>query len=121
MGRRRRPRRRLATARFDNGSSRNRRRSQRARRPRRGASDRQSARACNVCGSLMNAVIQDHAVSKSPRQSVKFGVFDQNDRSGLPIAQQYEERLALAELLDESGFYAYHMSEHHATPLSTTP
>jgi alkanesulfonate monooxygenase SsuD/methylene tetrahydromethanopterin reductase-like flavin-dependent oxidoreductase (luciferase family) len=69
----------------------------------------------------MDAVILDHAASKSTRQTVKFGVFDQNDRSGLPIAQQYEERLALAELLDERGFYAYHMSEHHATPLSTTP
>jgi alkanesulfonate monooxygenase SsuD/methylene tetrahydromethanopterin reductase-like flavin-dependent oxidoreductase (luciferase family) len=52
---------------------------------------------------------------------MKFGIFDQNDRSGRPLAQQYEERLQLAELYDESGFYCYHMSEHHATSLSTTP
>jgi alkanesulfonate monooxygenase SsuD/methylene tetrahydromethanopterin reductase-like flavin-dependent oxidoreductase (luciferase family) len=52
---------------------------------------------------------------------MKFGIFDQNDRSGLPLAQQYEERLQLAELFDTSGFHCYHTSEHHATPLSTTP
>ena len=28
---------------------------------------------------------------------MNFGVFDQNDRSGLPLAEQYEKRLALAE------------------------
>lgn len=52
---------------------------------------------------------------------MKFGIFDQNDRSGRPLAQQYEERLQLAELFDANGFYCYHTSEHHATPLSTTP
>lgn len=52
---------------------------------------------------------------------MKFGVFDQNDRGGLPLAQQYDERLKLAELYDQSGFHCYHMSEHHATTLSTTP
>ncbi|MDB5998468.1 MAG: luciferase [Rhizobacter sp.] len=52
---------------------------------------------------------------------MKFGIFDQNDKGGLPLAQQYEQRLALAELYDASGFHCYHMSEHHATSLSTTP
>jgi len=52
---------------------------------------------------------------------MKFGIFDQNDRSGQPLAQQYEERLQLAELFDANGFHCYHTSEHHATPLSTTP
>ncbi|MEH2493413.1 LLM class flavin-dependent oxidoreductase [Bradyrhizobium sp. AZCC 2230] len=52
---------------------------------------------------------------------MKFGVFDQNDRSGLPLAEQYENRLALAELYDRLGFHCFHMSEHHGTPLSTTP
>jgi hypothetical protein len=28
---------------------------------------------------------------------MKFGVFDQNDRSGLPLAEQYEKRGARAE------------------------
>ncbi len=52
---------------------------------------------------------------------MKFGIFDQNDRGGLPLAQQYEERMQLAELYDRSGFHCYHISEHHSTPLSTTP
>lgn len=49
---------------------------------------------------------------------MKFGVFDQNDRSGRPLVQQYEERMQLAELYDQLGFHCYHMSEHHATSLS---
>jgi alkanesulfonate monooxygenase SsuD/methylene tetrahydromethanopterin reductase-like flavin-dependent oxidoreductase (luciferase family) len=52
---------------------------------------------------------------------MKFGIFDQNDRGGLPLAQQYDERLALAQRYDELGFHCYHISEHHATSLSTTP
>jgi len=52
---------------------------------------------------------------------MKFGIFDQNDRSGLPLAEQYEARLALAELYDRLGFHAFHMSEHHGTSLSMTP
>ena len=52
---------------------------------------------------------------------MKFGIFDQNDRSGIVLAEQYENRMKLAELYDRSGFHCYHMSEHHATSLSTTP
>ena len=52
---------------------------------------------------------------------MKFGVFDQNDRSGLPLAEQYEKRLELADLYDRLGFHAFHMSEHHGTSLSMTP
>jgi alkanesulfonate monooxygenase SsuD/methylene tetrahydromethanopterin reductase-like flavin-dependent oxidoreductase (luciferase family) len=55
------------------------------------------------------------------KMTVKFGVFDQNDRTGLPLAVQYEQRLALAELYDRLGFYCLHMSEHHGTSLSMTP
>ncbi|MFD1557282.1 LLM class flavin-dependent oxidoreductase [Paraburkholderia silviterrae] len=52
---------------------------------------------------------------------MKFGIFDQNDRNGLPINQQYEDRLQIIELYDKLGFHAYHMSEHHSTPLSACP
>lgn len=52
---------------------------------------------------------------------MRFGVFDQNDANGLPIADQYRERLRLASLYDECGFHTFQMSEHHGTPLSTTP
>ena len=49
--------------------------------------------------------------------SVRFGVFDHMDRSGRDLGQQYDERLALIEAYDQAGFYAYHLAEHHGTPL----
>lgn len=52
---------------------------------------------------------------------MQFGIFDQNDRGPYPLSQQYEKRLALIEFYDRAGFRTYHMSEHHATPLSLTP
>ena len=52
---------------------------------------------------------------------MKFGIFDQNDYTDTSYPQQYEERLALGSLYEEMGFHCYHMSEHHGTPLSTTP
>ncbi|MBV8808644.1 MAG: LLM class flavin-dependent oxidoreductase, partial [Acidobacteriaceae bacterium] len=35
--------------------------------------------------------------------------------------QQYERRLQLIEEYDRSGFYAYHLAEHHGTPLGFAP
>lgn len=52
---------------------------------------------------------------------MKFGIFDQNDRSGRPLAQHYAERLEFLALCDELGFHAFHPSEHHATPLNQAP
>jgi alkanesulfonate monooxygenase SsuD/methylene tetrahydromethanopterin reductase-like flavin-dependent oxidoreductase (luciferase family) len=52
---------------------------------------------------------------------MEFGVFDHLDRSPSPLAQYYEERLALIELFDRAGFHAYHVAEHHATPLGMAP
>lgn len=54
-------------------------------------------------------------------RSVKFGIFDHVDDAGVPTAQLYAERLRLAELYDRAGFYAYHLAEHHSTPLSNAP
>jgi alkanesulfonate monooxygenase SsuD/methylene tetrahydromethanopterin reductase-like flavin-dependent oxidoreductase (luciferase family) len=48
---------------------------------------------------------------------VKFGVFDHVDRGDLPLGQHYENRLRLTEVYDRDGFYAYHIAEHHSTPL----
>jgi alkanesulfonate monooxygenase SsuD/methylene tetrahydromethanopterin reductase-like flavin-dependent oxidoreductase (luciferase family) len=48
---------------------------------------------------------------------MKFGVFDHVDRGASSLAELYESRLKLAEIYDRSGFYAYHIAEHHATPL----
>src|SRR5215210_3340201 len=52
---------------------------------------------------------------------MKFGVFDHMDRAGVPLAQQYEERLQLIAAYERAGFYAYHLAEHHSTPLGMAP
>jgi alkanesulfonate monooxygenase SsuD/methylene tetrahydromethanopterin reductase-like flavin-dependent oxidoreductase (luciferase family) len=52
---------------------------------------------------------------------MRFGIFDHNDASGRPAAQQLAERLELVEAYERLGFYAYHMAEHHGTPLGITP
>jgi alkanesulfonate monooxygenase SsuD/methylene tetrahydromethanopterin reductase-like flavin-dependent oxidoreductase (luciferase family) len=48
---------------------------------------------------------------------MKFGVFDHLDRGDVPLAQHFENRLRLAEIYDREGFHAYHIAEHHFTPL----
>ena len=52
---------------------------------------------------------------------MKFGVFDHMDRAGSGLGRQFEDRLKLIELYEKSGFYAYHLAEHHATPLGMAP
>jgi alkanesulfonate monooxygenase SsuD/methylene tetrahydromethanopterin reductase-like flavin-dependent oxidoreductase (luciferase family) len=52
---------------------------------------------------------------------LKFGVFDHLDRGKRAIADLYNQRLMLIEQYDRSGFYAYHLAEHHSTPLGMAP
>jgi alkanesulfonate monooxygenase SsuD/methylene tetrahydromethanopterin reductase-like flavin-dependent oxidoreductase (luciferase family) len=52
---------------------------------------------------------------------MQFGVFDHLDRNDLPLQAYYEGRLKLAEAYDQAGFYAYHVAEHHSTPLGMAP
>src|SRR6188768_3944540 len=52
---------------------------------------------------------------------MEFGIFDHLDRSPSALADYYEERLAIVELFDRAGFHAYHLAEHHATPLGMAP
>jgi alkanesulfonate monooxygenase SsuD/methylene tetrahydromethanopterin reductase-like flavin-dependent oxidoreductase (luciferase family) len=53
---------------------------------------------------------------------VKFGLFDHVDRSDdRPLATQFDERLEYVAAADRSGFYCYHVAEHHATPLNMVP
>lgn len=52
---------------------------------------------------------------------MKFGVFDHLDASGAPLSQLYQQRLLLCEAYDRLGFHAYHLAEHHATPLGMSP
>ena len=53
--------------------------------------------------------------------SLEFGVFDHLDRSSLPLRDYYEQRLKVMEAFDRGGFYAYHVAEHHFTPLGMAP
>ena len=48
---------------------------------------------------------------------MEFGVFDHLDRNDLPLRDYYESRLKIVEAYDRLGFYAYHVAEHHSTPL----
>ena len=52
---------------------------------------------------------------------MKFGVFDHMDRAGANLGRQFDERLRLIELYEKAGFHAYHLAEHHATPLGMAP
>ncbi len=52
---------------------------------------------------------------------MEFGVFDHLDRTGTSLADYYEDRLQIAEAYDRAGFYAYHLAEHHSTPLGMAP
>jgi alkanesulfonate monooxygenase SsuD/methylene tetrahydromethanopterin reductase-like flavin-dependent oxidoreductase (luciferase family) len=53
---------------------------------------------------------------------MKFGAFDHLDRGIVTTSEQYEERLQLVEAYEESGwFHAFHMTEHHGTPLGMAP
>ncbi len=52
---------------------------------------------------------------------MEFGVFDHLDRYGASLADFYEDRLRITEAYDRAGFYAYHLAEHHSTPLGMAP
>jgi alkanesulfonate monooxygenase SsuD/methylene tetrahydromethanopterin reductase-like flavin-dependent oxidoreductase (luciferase family) len=53
--------------------------------------------------------------------NLEFGVFDHLDRNDLPLRDYYEQRLKAIDALERSGFYAYHVAEHHFTPLGMAP
>jgi len=48
---------------------------------------------------------------------MEFGIFDHMDHSNANTREHFETRLKLASVYDEAGFYAYHVAEHHGTPL----
>ncbi len=52
---------------------------------------------------------------------MRFGVFDHLDRDDQPLSNYYQARLQIIEAYDQLGFYAYHVAEHHATPLGMAP
>ena len=52
---------------------------------------------------------------------MRIGVFDHLDRGAGALPNFYEDRLRLIELYDRAGLYAYHLAEHHGTPLGMAP
>jgi alkanesulfonate monooxygenase SsuD/methylene tetrahydromethanopterin reductase-like flavin-dependent oxidoreductase (luciferase family) len=52
---------------------------------------------------------------------LRFGLFDHLDHNGTPLAEQLEERLKLIGVFEAEGYYAYHLAEHHSTPLGMAP
>jgi alkanesulfonate monooxygenase SsuD/methylene tetrahydromethanopterin reductase-like flavin-dependent oxidoreductase (luciferase family) len=52
---------------------------------------------------------------------MKFGIFDHLDRDEQTLGEYYRARLQIIEAYDRLGFYAYHVAEHHATPLGMAP
>ena len=52
---------------------------------------------------------------------MKFGLWDHVDRSDRPLHKSLDERLAYLIAGDEAGFHAFHVAEHHATPLNLVP
>jgi len=52
---------------------------------------------------------------------MKFGIFDYIDQRGEPLRKMYDERITLLKAAEDAGFYGYHLTEHHMTPLSSTP
>src|ERR1700752_60114 len=52
---------------------------------------------------------------------MKFGIFDYIDLRSEPLTRTYDERMVLLQAAEAAGFYGYHVTEHHSTPLSATP
>ena len=52
---------------------------------------------------------------------MKFGIFDHMDLGAGSLGEQYESRLRLIEAYERAGFHAYHLAEHHMTPLGMAP
>jgi len=50
-----------------------------------------------------------------------FGVFDHLDRANQSMLALYDQRLKIVEQYDRAGFFAYHLAEHHSTPLGMAP
>jgi alkanesulfonate monooxygenase SsuD/methylene tetrahydromethanopterin reductase-like flavin-dependent oxidoreductase (luciferase family) len=53
--------------------------------------------------------------------SLEFGVIDHLDRQNAPIHTTYDRRLELIERYDRTGFFGFHLTEHHFTPLGLAP
>ena len=50
-----------------------------------------------------------------------FGIFDHVDRSDVALTEQFQQRIEYIQAAEKTGFYCYHVAEHHATPLGMAP
>jgi Luciferase-like monooxygenase len=54
--------------------------------------------------------------------ALEFGIWDHfEQQNGVPLSQQYEERIQLIVQAERYGFSRYHVAEHHLTPLDMAP
>ena len=53
--------------------------------------------------------------------TLEFGLFDWIEWDQSAPNEIFENRLRMLEYADRSGFYSYHLAEHHITPLSVSP
>ncbi len=53
--------------------------------------------------------------------TLQFGLFDWIEWDKSAANEIFENRLKMLEYADRSGFYSYHLAEHHITPLSVSP
>jgi alkanesulfonate monooxygenase SsuD/methylene tetrahydromethanopterin reductase-like flavin-dependent oxidoreductase (luciferase family) len=54
--------------------------------------------------------------------ALQFGWWDHfEQRTDIPLAQQYDERIQLIQRAEAYGFYGYHIAEHHFTTLDMAP
>jgi alkanesulfonate monooxygenase SsuD/methylene tetrahydromethanopterin reductase-like flavin-dependent oxidoreductase (luciferase family) len=72
-------------------------------------------------GDGLRAGLQTCRRRRNRGRDMEFGVFDHLDRAGGELAAYYEDRLQIIAAYDRAGFYAYHLAEHHATPLGMAP
>ena len=52
---------------------------------------------------------------------LQFGIFDHLDHNGTSLGEQFEDRLRLIGVIEAEGYCAYHVAEHHSTPLGMAP
>jgi alkanesulfonate monooxygenase SsuD/methylene tetrahydromethanopterin reductase-like flavin-dependent oxidoreductase (luciferase family) len=54
--------------------------------------------------------------------TLEFAIWDHFERQdGVSLVRQYAERVALVQQAEDYGFAAYHLAEHHLTPLDMAP
>lgn len=53
--------------------------------------------------------------------NIEFGAVDHLDQQNRPAHETFDARLKLIEAYDKAGFYAFHVTEHHFTPLGLSP